>query len=426
MRPAPSRETTKPSSLKPEKDNKRKRVSEPENPQDKKSSTRRLRKRFAQMGTDSAHDSPDGEENDGEEPALVTRTGRSVEAIKTSELESPPCGEDARKEETGKAPVSPEVEIVPPSSTTIPKGVNAEAPEVNENAPSEELGAATTSHSLSLPTYFGEAIEEANTLHMPDPSKAVAKFKAELKQCEVELKRVSGEEKALRILCSQKEEELKDLQTSLAKAQKSESELDEQLQQKLDMIGQLRGEVNQVRADYHQWKENMDRLNAEKEVVKAQLTSEIEELGAELAKAYSEAAYAKAEAAQAKAEAEKTKVMADKSIAIYQKEAAAIQAELKAASNRAKSSSELAKCQARRETLEEVRARGFDLAEEIAEAQARETHARFLVSYDDEDVVSGSEDGESEENAPEGEEAREDKAIGDEDVTPGDEAPKID
>ncbi|XP_019248445.1 PREDICTED: tropomyosin-like [Nicotiana attenuata] len=174
------------------------------------------------------------------------------------------------------------------------------------------------------------------------------------------------------------------------------------------MIGQLRGVVNQVRVDCHQWKENMDRLTTKKEAVKAQLTSaeaqirgaeakgldlarEIEELEAELTKARTEAAYAKAEVAQAKTKAKKMK--------------------LRAASNRAKRSGELAKCQAGRETLEEVRARGFDLAEEIAEAQARETDARFLVSSDDEDVVSGYGDGESEEDAPEGEEASEDKAI---------------
>ncbi|XP_070024284.1 uncharacterized protein [Nicotiana sylvestris] len=192
-----------------------------------------------------------------------------------------------------------------------------------------------------------------------------------------------------------------------------------QLQQKLDMIGQLRGELNQVLADCHQWKENMDRLAAEKEAVKAQLTwaeaqfrgaeakglaqaKEIEGLGAELAKA-------RTEVAQAKDEAEKTKAVADKSIDIYKREAAVVQAELRAASNRAKRSNKLAKCQARRETLEEVRARGFDLAEEIAEAQARETDARFLVSSDDEDVVSGSGDEESEEDAPKGEEVPEDR-----------------
>ncbi|XP_070004990.1 uncharacterized protein [Nicotiana sylvestris] len=301
-------------------------------------------------------------------------------------------------EETGKAPVSLEVEIVPPSLTTIPEGVNDETPNGNENAPSEELGATTTGHSLSLPTFSEGAIEEANTLRMSDPNKDVAKFRAELSQCEAERKKVSGEEKALRLLCIQKEEELKDLRTALVKAQKSESELAEQvtsilteygllgpaleaktlisqLQQKLDMIGQLRGKVDQVRADCHQWKKNMDPLAADKEVVAAQLASaeahflgiakglaqarKIERLEVELAKAWAKAAQAKGEVVQAKAEAEKTKVVANKSIAIYSREATVIQVKLREASDRGRWSNELATYQARRETLEEIHARGL-------------------------------------------------------------------
>ncbi|XP_070028743.1 uncharacterized protein [Nicotiana sylvestris] len=229
-------------------------------------------------------------------------------------------------------------------------------------------------------------------------SRVVVKFRAELSQCEAELKNVSGEEKALRLLCSQKEEELKDLRTTLAKAQKSESKLDEQvtlilteysllgptsetntsisqLQQKLDMIGQLRGEVYQVRADCHQWKKNMDQLTADKETIAAQLASaeaqlrgfeakglaqarKIEGLEAELAKPWAEAAQAMAEVVYAKAKAEKTKATTDKSIAIYSREAATIQAELREASDWGRQSNELSKCQARRETLEEIHARG--------------------------------------------------------------------
>ncbi|XP_019260755.1 PREDICTED: uncharacterized protein LOC109238734 [Nicotiana attenuata] len=495
MRPAPPGEKTKTSNPKSEKDNKRKRVLKPEDPQDKKTPARRLRKRFAQKSADSAHDSPDDEENDDEGLALVTRTRKPVEVTRPSELENSSRGEDAPKKETSKVPASTEVGIVPPSSTTIPEGANVESPNVNENAPSEELGAATTGRSLSLPTYSEGAIEKANALRMPDPNKiikddpfqgcytgiedandlndaasifeeaqrllsrAIVKFRAELSQCEAELKKVSGEEKALRILCSQKEEELKDLRTALAKAQKSESELDEQvtailtkfgllgptsetntsisqLQQKLDMIGQLRGEVDQVRADCHQWKKNMDQLAADKEAVTAQLASaeaqlrgveaegvaqtrKMEGLEAELAKARAEAAQAKAEAVQAKAEAEKTNAATDKSIAIYLKETATVQAELKEASDRRRRSNELAKCQARRETLEEIHARGFNLAKEIAEAKARETDARFLVSSDDEDVVSGSGDEEGEEDVPEGDETPEERAAVSEDDTPG-------
>ncbi|XP_070020507.1 KNR4/SMI1 homolog [Nicotiana sylvestris] len=278
--------------------------------------------------------------------------------------------------------------------------------------------------------------------------------------------KVSGEEKALRLLYIQKEEELKDLRTALAKAQKSEFELDEQvtlilieygllgpaseastsisqLQQKLDMVGQLWGEVDQVRADCHQWKKNIDQLAADKEVVASQLASakaqlrgveakglaqarKIEGLEAELAKARAKAAQAKAEVVKAKAEAEKTKDAADKSIAIYSRKATVVQSELREASNQGRWSNELAKCQARRETFKEIHARGFNLAGEIAEEKARENDARFLVSSDDEDVVSGSGDEECEENVPEGEETPEDRAVEDEDDTLRGVTPKID
>ncbi|XP_070020073.1 uncharacterized protein [Nicotiana sylvestris] len=432
MRPSPSREETKSPIPKAGKDNNRKRVSKPEDPQDKKAPARRLRKRFAHVDVDPAHDSLDDEENDGEESALVHRTRKPIETIRPSELETATQSEGNRKKDSGKAPASPEVEIVPPPSTNILERVSAEALEANENAPSEELGAMTIGHSLSLPTYSEEAIEEANALRMLDPSKVlnedpfqscfagdIVKFRAELSQCEAELRKVSGEEKALRLLYDQKEEELKDLRAELAKARQNETELDEQvtmnlteygllglaseantlmsqLQQKLEMIGQLQGEVDQIRADCHEWKKNMDQLAADKEAVTAQLTSaetqlqglkvkgmaqakKIEELEAELARA-------RAKAVQAKAEAEKTKVAADKSIV------------------------------ARREILEEIHARGFNLAEEIAEAKTHETDARFLIFSDDEDVASGSGDGEGEKDVPKGEEAPKDKAV--EDVVP--------
>ncbi|XP_019245839.1 PREDICTED: uncharacterized protein LOC109225576 [Nicotiana attenuata] len=154
IRPAPPGEKTKPSITKSGKENKRKRVSKPEDPQDKKTLARRLRKRFPHEDTDSAQDSPDDGENNGEESVLVPRTRKPIEASMLSELESSSRGEGTPKKDAGKAPVSSEVEIVPPPSTNMPEGANAETPEANENAPSDELGAMTIGHSLSLPTYL--------------------------------------------------------------------------------------------------------------------------------------------------------------------------------------------------------------------------------------------------------------------------------
>ncbi|XP_019241930.1 PREDICTED: uncharacterized protein LOC109221965, partial [Nicotiana attenuata] len=64
-----------------------------------------------------------------------------------------------------------ESEIRRGKSSGIPEGENVETLEANQNAPSEELGAMTTGHSLSLPSYSEDAIEDANALRMPHPSK---------------------------------------------------------------------------------------------------------------------------------------------------------------------------------------------------------------------------------------------------------------
>lgn len=78
-------------------------------------------------------------------------------------------------------------------------------------------------------------------------------------------------------------------------------------------------------------------------------------------------------------------VVADKSIAMYRADAEAAQMQLREASDREQWVIDLAKCQSRRETLEEIHTRGFDLSEEIARAKVFEAEARQLVSFDDED-----------------------------------------
>lgn len=210
----------------------------------------------------------------------------------------------------------------------------------------------------------------------------------------IELNKSLGEGKALKILCSQKEEELKNLWGELAKAREYEAKLDKhvtiilkeygllvptveantsmsQLQQKVEMMGQLRVEVDRVNAECNQWKEKMDRLAAGKEAALTKLAAfetqlrsvkvsslaqakKIAELEAKLAKT-------EAEVAEARAEVIKTQIMADKTIAMYLKETEAAQTELREATDREKRSNDLARCRSRRETLEKIHARGFDL-----------------------------------------------------------------
>ncbi|XP_019262452.1 PREDICTED: uncharacterized protein LOC109240277 [Nicotiana attenuata] len=436
MRPAPPGEETESPITKSGKDNKRKRASESKDSQEERAPTRKLRRKLIHVYVDSPLQLLDDEQNEGQESALVHRTRKPVKAAKPSELETFPRREGTSKKDSGKALESPEVEIIPPPSTSTPEGTSTENPEAKQSAPSEELGAVTIGYSPSLPSYSKEAIKDDRALRMPNPrkvleedpfqdcftgvddvadlndastlfeeahrlfSQAIIKFRSELSQCEAELRKSSDEEK---------------------------------LQQKLEVIGQLRGEVDQVKTDCHRWKENMDQLAADKEAALAQLdsaetqfrgikpknlaqTKKIEELEAKLAKAG-------VEVAEARAKVERMKAKADKTIIVYLREAEAVQEELREASDREKQSNDLAKCQSRRETLEEIHARGFDLIAEVAQAKAQEIDARFLVYSYDKDVVSGSKDGGDGDGAPE-EEAPEDAAI--KDVTTEGAAPKVD
>ncbi|XP_070026457.1 uncharacterized protein [Nicotiana sylvestris] len=246
----------------------------------------------------------------------------------------------------------------------------------------------TIGHSLSLLAYSEEAIREARALQMPDLggvpneedpfrdcftgvddaadlndastlfeesqrllSRAFTKFRADLSQCEVELQKTSEERNALELFYSQKEEELRDLRAHLDKACKHEAELDKQvtiilkeyglldpiveantlvsqLQEKLERIELLRGEVDQIKTDCDRWKENMDSLAAEKEAALAKLA-----LAEALLRGAKEKNLAQAKRinvlevklAEAKAEVGETKIAAEKTIVVYLADAEAAQ-----------------------------------------------------------------------------------------------------
>ncbi|XP_070038783.1 uncharacterized protein [Nicotiana tomentosiformis] len=113
---------------------------------------------------------------------------------------------------------------------------------------------------------------------------------------------------------------------------------------------------------------------------------------------------------KAKSKAEKAKAEANAIVAVYRADAEVAQVQAREASKTAQTRAywiaELAKCQSRRETLEEIRARDFDLTEEIIKAKELEADIGALASDDDDDddeSKSGSESGEEldgEETAP--------------------------
>ncbi|XP_070041515.1 uncharacterized protein [Nicotiana tomentosiformis] len=227
---------------------------------------------------------------------------------------------------------------------------------------------------------------------------AFSRFRVDLSQCEVELWRVSGERDALQLLCSQKDETIKDLQTDLAKAHEEAAELDKQ--QKVEKIRLLREEVDQIKAECDRWKETIDRLAAEKETILAKLLSADVQLRSTKQKCSAQAKRIvdlETQLAEAKAEVESSKVMVDKSITVYRADAEAAQMEAREAEDtadtRAHWVAELAKCRSWRDTLEEIHARGFDLAEEIKRAKELEAEAETLASDRDDDDDNGSKSG---------------------------------
>ncbi|XP_070034990.1 uncharacterized protein [Nicotiana tomentosiformis] len=178
-----------------------------------------------------------------------------------------------------------------------------------------------------------------------------------------------------------------------------------QLQQKIEMIGKLCEKVDVIKAESLKWKEGMGRFAAEKEKGSVQARS-IEELEARLAY----------ELAKAESDAEKAKADVDALVAVYRADAEAAQVQARKATETADTRAHwvavLAKCRSRRETLKEIHARGFDLAEEIKRAKELEADAEALA-FDDDDDDNDNDDRSKSGSDNVGEPGREETAPGD-------------
>ncbi|XP_019229685.1 PREDICTED: uncharacterized protein LOC109210689 [Nicotiana attenuata] len=166
------------------------------------------------------------------------------------------------------------------------------------------------------------------------------------------------------------------------------------------------------------WRQSMERLASEKDTLREQLASIERQL--QSVKEESLARSRKIEELEAKSAAELAKAKTDAEAFV-----SAYRADTEAANTRAKEISAAAEVklscalnharrQSRRETLEEVHARGFDLSADIEKAKTLEEEAAVLLS-DDDDSPSGSESGGDKDEVPE-EEVPEDEAP--EDATP--------
>ncbi|XP_070037071.1 uncharacterized protein [Nicotiana tomentosiformis] len=156
----------------------------------------------------------------------------------------------------------------------------------------------------------------------------------------------------------------------------------------------------------------MDRLTAEKKTARAQLSSTESQLQGIKEKSSVQArkideleARLVSKLAKAKSEAEKAKAEAHAFVAVYRADAEAVQVQAIKAAETAQTLAywvvKLAKFQSRRETLEEIHARGFDFTEEIKKAKELEANAGALASDDDDD---GSKSGSESREEPDGEE----------------------
>ncbi|XP_070056701.1 uncharacterized protein [Nicotiana tomentosiformis] len=240
--------------------------------------------------------------------------------------------------------------------------------------------------------------EPATVLHR----EASSKYWAELARCEADLKKLMKERDTLKLLYVQKEEEIMSIRAELARGHQDQTELIEQ--QKAELVEQLREEAKMKEAETLGWKHIMDRLASEKDDVRAQLSSIERQLqsvkGENLARAQ------KVEELETRLAAELARATSEAKVLV-----ASYRADAEAANTRAKEISDAtevrlsrvadhARRQSRKETLEEIHARGFDLTTDIKSAKVLEDEAVALLS-DDEDSASGYESDGDEDEAPE-------------------------
>ncbi|XP_070046859.1 protein MLP1 homolog [Nicotiana tomentosiformis] len=420
----------------PKQDKKRKKTSPSEDPEPKKKAARKPRKNIILLTKEFVRrlrEEDDKEEED--DSRMVARVGMSIEAPKATEsvkaAETSSRDEGVSGRDFREVPKSSRIKEAP-NHTEPMVGTTVEAPRDEENAPSDTLGAIEIGGSPLLPSFSEEMIQEARALKTlsiegahgsEDPFHDYftgVEDTIGLSDLEVSRKDL-GEASSL---CSEAQQALNQASVLHREAfSQSRAELigtrltfkglprrgmPSTLSKKVERIEQFREEVNIIKAESLEWKEGMDCFAAEKETTRAQLSSvksqlqgmkekssaqarKIEELKARLA----------FELAKAKSEAEKAKVEADVIVAIYRADAEATQVQAREAAKSAQTRAywivELAKCQSRRETLEEIHARYFDLTNEIVKARELEAETGALASSDDDDddgSKSESENGE--------------------------------
>ncbi|XP_070055026.1 uncharacterized protein [Nicotiana tomentosiformis] len=336
-------------------------------------------------------DEEEEEEEEEGDSGLVARARASTDIQKTSEqvgVDTTPSRLDEVEEETpGQVPEPRGTEdTLPRGEETIEDAVDADAETGLEarreegDAPKNLLGASVLHREVFL------------------------RSRGELSRCEALIQGLTVERDAFKLFSEQRVGEAEGLRAELEATRKEQADLSEQ----------FRVEVDAVKAEAEEWKKNMDHLALEKEAAGVQLASaetqlrvlkekalvqakKIEEFQSRLGSTTSDRERLATELAEAKSEVKIATANANAMVVVHRSDAKAAQVQAKdvseAAQARANRVAEHTKCQSRRETLEEIYARGFDLTAEIENAKELEAEARVLAFSDDDDTgsMSGSE-----------------------------------
>ncbi|XP_016492516.1 uncharacterized protein LOC107812015 [Nicotiana tabacum] len=264
MRPPSGEKETSAPVLKLTKDNKRKRASTSEDPESKTRTARKPRRKIIPLTEESVRRlrDRDEEEEEVDGSVLVARVKKNIDALMAAGsmmvYEAPPRTEGISKKDSGRIPKSLEIEDASHRSQQtvgISERDGPEALETEENDPSESLRAIIIGDSSTLPSFSKGAIREAQALgalevdrshegedpfrdlftgveDVAGPSdmsglfcevqqalnrvaavhrEACSQSGAELRRYEADLRQVTEERNALRLLFEQRKDEIKDL-----------------------------------------------------------------------------------------------------------------------------------------------------------------------------------------------------------------------
>ncbi|XP_070003039.1 uncharacterized protein [Nicotiana sylvestris] len=382
VRPSPFEEEEGPPISEAEKDNKRKRSSKNEDSHSKVGSVW-------------------GREEDiaaDEDLIFIDRSGdinapREDASILMDQIRRPP----ETVEPTGLEAHNLKGEIPQATSGSTLRGMGFDV-----SPPSRSASSGSTGADETKPVDAKSTFEEAQWIC----SMAFDKLKSELLCYEAKLHKALNGEKSLRLLCDKKTRELIHLRSELDRSRDYEGNLEKQ--RKTETLECLRDKAYQVNSECNNLKAQIDvHVAAKRNALSKASALEIQLRNARegdsfqtsrIAKLEIDLLKMKAEVVDARAEAEEVREKADKKVAIYMKDAAEACTTLREASYRERKSNEYSRCKSRRETLEEIHDKDFDLSEEIEQSKADEFDAKFLVS-NAEDNEEGAGDGASPDGA---------------------------